>query len=155
MLTIGPRIRLERIRKGVSQAEVARRTGIAQANISKIESGKQDILVSTLLQICAALDVRPSLLFDASPSPERRFPRARLEGIAAAVLGADAAVSGADKKIVALLRQCILPDARISAKRTFLAWSDLRRLLADEAIEVLRQRIEDARQRNIDAKRRR
>jgi transcriptional regulator with XRE-family HTH domain len=153
MLTIGPRIRLERVRKGISQSELAHRTGIAQANISNIESGKQDILVSTLLQICAALDVRPALLFDSSSPPERHFSRARVERIAAAVLG-DTRVSARDQEIVALLRQAILPDARISAQRTALAWTDLRRLLPADAIEILRQRVEDALQRNRDAKKR-
>ena len=155
MLTIGSRLRVERLRRGVSQAELARKTRIAQANISKIESGKQDILVSTLLQICAALDVRPSLLFDpgATPPPGR-FSRARLERLAAATVGEEARLSDEEKKIVALLERAILPNPRISAKRTVLAWADLRRLLAADAIEVLRQRIEDALQRNVDAKKR-
>ncbi|HEY1266373.1 MAG TPA: helix-turn-helix transcriptional regulator [Candidatus Binatia bacterium] len=153
MLTIGSRIRMERIRKGLSQSELAHRTGIAQANISKIESGRQDILVSTLLQICTALDVRPSVIFDASPPTAPNFSRARVERIAAAVLD-DARVSAEDKEIIALLRQAILPDARISAQRTVLAWTDLRRLLSAEAIEILRQRVEDALQRKRDAKKR-
>ncbi|HKA32834.1 MAG TPA: hypothetical protein VKH64_06450, partial [Candidatus Binatia bacterium] len=59
-----------------------------------------------------------------------------------------------DKEIVALLRRAILPDPRVSARLTILAWADLRRLLTDEAIEVLWERIEDARQRNPDAKKR-
>jgi transcriptional regulator with XRE-family HTH domain len=154
MLTIGGRIRLERVRQDVSQSELARRSGIAQANLSKIESGKQDILVSTLLQICAALGVRPAQLFDSSPPAEQHFSRARLEDIASAVLADDARVSDEDQEIVALLRQAVLPDARISAKRTVLAWADLRRLLTAEAIEILRERIEDARQRKSDAKKR-
>lgn len=154
MLTIGSQIRLERIRKGVSQSELARRTGIAQENISKIESGRQDILVSTLLQICAALGIRPALLFDSTAPPEQHFSRARLERIAAAVLGNAVRVSDKDKEIVALLRQAILPDARISARRTVLAWADLRRLLTGETIDNLRQRVQDALQREAHAKKR-
>ena len=155
MLTIGSRIRVERIRKGVSQAELARRTGIAQANISKIESGKQDILVSTLLQLCAALGVRPALLFEPSEPPTTQaFSRARLERFAAAVVNDAAPVSGQDQEIVALLRQVILPNARISPNLTALAWADLRRRLPGEVIETLRQRVEDARQRNLHAKKR-
>ena len=154
MLTIGSSIRLERIRKGVSQAELARRTGIAQANISKIESEKQDILVSTLLQLCAALDIRPALLFERSEPPAEEFSRARLERFAAAVLDDKAPVSDQDKVIVKLLRQVILPNATISPNRTALAWADLRRRLPDEMIEVLRQRVQDAQERNFHAKKR-
>jgi transcriptional regulator with XRE-family HTH domain len=154
MLTFGSRVRLERIRKGMSQAELARKTGIAQANISKIESGKQDFLVSTLLQICAALDIRPSLLFDTTAPSAQRFSRPHLERIAAAVLDDGARVAAEDRKIASLLRQVILPAARISKQRTVLAWADLRRLLTDEAIEVLRERVEDALQREAHAKKR-
>lgn len=151
MLTIGSRIRLERIRRGIPQAELARRTGIAQANISKIESGKQDILVSTLFQISSALGVHPSLLFDPDTPRAADFSRARLERLAVAVVGDEDSVGDKDRHLVQLLRQTILPDRRISAKRTALAWADLRRRLAGNVIEALRQRVEDSLQRQADA----
>lgn len=156
MLTVGPRLYLERIRRGVSQTELARRTGIAQANLSNIENGKQDITVSTLLQICLALGVKPSTALDTAVRDQAnpRFTRARLEKIAASVVGNLRPSSKEDREIVHLLRQTMLPgrSRRISAKDAAIHWADLRQRLADKEIETLRQRVEDALQRNTNEK---
>jgi transcriptional regulator with XRE-family HTH domain len=153
VLTIGSRLKLERVRKSVSQAELARRTGIAQANISKIECGKQDLLVSTLLQICSALATPPSRVFEAAPARTNRFSRKRLEALAAAIAGGDLPRSKDDREIVLLLRQTIIPQRRrASAKRAALHWAHLRRRLTEAEIETLRQRVEDALQRSSHAK---
>jgi transcriptional regulator with XRE-family HTH domain len=157
MLTVGPRLQLERIRKKISQTELARRTGIAQANLSNIENGKQDITVSTFLQICLALDIKPASVFD-TPAGDRqknpRFTRARLENIAASVVGNRPASSKDDEEIVLLLRQNILPmhGRKTSAKRAAVHWADLRQRLTAEEIATLRQRVEDAFQRRTNEK---
>jgi len=156
MLTIGSRLYLERIRMGISQTELSRRTGIAQANLSNIENGKQDITVSTLLQICLALAVKPSTLLDApvdSP-PRPRLTRARLEKIAVSVVGNLRPPSKEDREIVRLLRKNmgLGRTRRISSKEANLHWADLRRRLSNEEIESLRQRVEDALQRSKNAK---
>ena len=41
---------------GLSQRAVAQKTGIDQSNFSKIETGKTDITLSTLVEIARALD---------------------------------------------------------------------------------------------------
>ena len=41
---------------GLSQRAVASKTGIDQSNFSKIETGKSDITLSTLVEIARALD---------------------------------------------------------------------------------------------------
>jgi len=151
VLTVGARLHLERIRRGVSQTELARKTGIAQANLSNIENGKQDITVSTLLQICLALDIKPSSVFE-TPVANRtnpRFTRTRLGKIAASVVGARLPASKEDREIVLLLRKSMLPShsRRISSKEATLRWAELRERLTDEEIETLRQRVEDALQR--------
>jgi len=160
MLTVGSRLYLERIRRGLTQAELARRTGIAQANLSNIEKGKQDILVSTLLQICLALDLQPSNVLDGRPvgSPGRApFSRGRLEKIAAAVAGGSLPSDHEDREIVRLLRNTILAGAerRTSAKKAAIHWADLRQRLTNEEIDTLRQRVADALQRNAGAKKHR
>jgi DNA-binding Xre family transcriptional regulator len=155
MLTVGQRLHLERVRRNVSQTELSRKCGIAQANLSNIENGKQDIMVSTFLQICLALDIQPSSVLDASVKrpANPRFSRARLENIAAAVVGNREPASKVDRDIARLLRQTILPnDGRTSSKQARLRWADLRRQLTDGEIDTLRQRIADALQRNPDAK---
>lgn len=156
MLTVGQKLYLERIRRGVSQTELSRRTGIAQPNLSNIEKGKQDITVSTLLQICLALGVKPSSVLDTTvrSRSKARFTRARLEKIAAAVVGNLRLSSKKDRQIAHLVRDNMVlgRSRRISSKDANINWADLRQRLTDEEIEALRQRVEDALQRNTNAK---
>jgi predicted transcriptional regulator len=51
----GDSIRERRIELGWTQAELARRTGIPQADISRIENGRLDARWSTIQRISAAL----------------------------------------------------------------------------------------------------
>jgi len=159
MLTVGQKLYLERIRRAVSQTELSRRTGIAQANLSNIENGKQDITVSTLLQICLALGVQPSTLLNTAgrSRAKLRLTRARLEQIAASVVGNLLPSSKEDREIVHLLRKNMRlgRSRRISSKDANIHWANLRQRLTDEEIQTPRQRIEDALQRNTNAKNRR
>lgn len=44
-----------RLEKGLSQMELAKRTGMHRSNICRIESGRQNILIDTLIRIFDAL----------------------------------------------------------------------------------------------------
>lgn len=69
MATIGPTkqrhidnwaanlLKLARIKAGVSQRELARRAGVPQTMISRIESGKQQPSLPTLSRVLAAIDL--------------------------------------------------------------------------------------------------
>jgi len=61
---IGQRIREWRLKRELSQAEVARQTGITQASLSNYENGKRDLPLSTLLGVAAALNVSLGDLLD-------------------------------------------------------------------------------------------
>lgn len=158
MLTLGPRLHLERIRRGLSQTALARRTGIAQANLSNIERGKQDITVATFLQICLALGVRPSSILEApgTSRPRRRLTRAWMEKIAASVVG-HIQPSSEERELVLFLRKIMRlgRNRRISAKEVNISWASLRRQLTDGEIEALRQRVQDTLQRGAHAKKHR
>jgi predicted transcriptional regulator len=52
---LGDAIRERRAELGWTQAELARRTGIPQADISRLENGRLDARWSTIQRICAAL----------------------------------------------------------------------------------------------------
>jgi HTH-type transcriptional regulator/antitoxin HipB len=54
---LGKAIRRFRILRGWSQADLGKKTGIGQAKISMIESGKRRPEASTLFTICNALAV--------------------------------------------------------------------------------------------------
>ena len=67
---VGARIRAERERQGLTQAEVARKAGVFHGAISRVESGGatstgggvQGITLYTLYRIADALGVKPSSL---------------------------------------------------------------------------------------------
>lgn len=44
-----------RLEKGLSQMEIAKRTGMHRSNICRIESGRQNISIDTLIRIFDAL----------------------------------------------------------------------------------------------------
>jgi transcriptional regulator with XRE-family HTH domain len=61
---VGSRIREWRLRRELSQAEVARKAGITQASLSNYENGKRDMPLSTLLGVAGALNVSLGDLLD-------------------------------------------------------------------------------------------
>lgn len=58
---IGPMIRNERIRKGLTQEELGKRVGVGKAQISKIESGK-GLTIKTVTKVLDALDISVSIV---------------------------------------------------------------------------------------------
>ena len=74
---IGERLRLIRRRQGLSQRELARRSGVANATISLIENGKLNPTVSMLKKVLDGVPVRLSEFFsDGEVAPEKIFFRA-------------------------------------------------------------------------------
>ena len=55
----GARLRRLRRQKALSQQDVERMTGVAQATLSDLESGKRGARASTLRKLAEALDVEP------------------------------------------------------------------------------------------------
>jgi len=64
------RIRQLRERKGVSLRELARRSGLGVATLSRIESGEANPRLSTLLQLADVLGVFVGQLFE-KPSKQK------------------------------------------------------------------------------------
>ncbi len=52
---VGERLRAERDRQGLSQAELARRAGVSQSNIARLEDGSRSCTVSTLAKLAGGL----------------------------------------------------------------------------------------------------
>lgn len=61
---LGSNLRDARKRLGLTQEEVAERSGVHPTEISRIESGKRDPRASTLRRLARALEVRPGELLD-------------------------------------------------------------------------------------------
>jgi transcriptional regulator with XRE-family HTH domain len=59
---LGQRIREERIRHGLTQKKLAEKVDLTRTSVTNIELGRQKLLVHTLIEIAAVLDVAPSIL---------------------------------------------------------------------------------------------
>lgn len=77
METVNP-LRLRRLAKGMTQADLAKAAGISQQLLSKLESGKIRISAPKAVQFAELLDCRPAELLPAlamSPQPETKNTR--------------------------------------------------------------------------------
>lgn len=64
MTDLGPRLREARELLELTQEEVAERSGVHATEVSRIEAGKRDPQVSTLLRLAKAVEVKPGQLLD-------------------------------------------------------------------------------------------
>ena len=60
---IGTKIRENRLKLNMSQKELAKSSGIRQPDISKIEEGKKNITLETLIKICKIIGLREIQVF--------------------------------------------------------------------------------------------
>ena len=60
----GTRLREAREDLGLTQEEVAQRSGVHATEISRMEAGKRDPQISTLRRLARALEVEPGQLVD-------------------------------------------------------------------------------------------
>jgi len=65
---IGERIRDERQKKRLTQDELASMIGLKRASITNVESGRQQLLVHTLLQIADSLGISPDRFLAKRPA---------------------------------------------------------------------------------------
>jgi len=61
---LGSNLRAARKRLGLTQEEVAERSGVHPTEVSRIEAGKRDPRISTLLRLARAVEVEPGRLLD-------------------------------------------------------------------------------------------
>lgn len=64
--TISKNVRAERIRAGLSQQALAKRTGLSVRYISRLETQPQNIRIDKLYLIASALGIEPSALLGRS-----------------------------------------------------------------------------------------
>lgn len=61
---LGSNLRDARKGLGLTQEQVGERSGVHPTEVSRIEAGKRDPRVSTLLRLARALEVQPGQLLD-------------------------------------------------------------------------------------------
>ena len=64
MGNLGENLRATRIKLELTQEQLSQRCGVQAGEISRIETGKRDPQVSTVLKIAAGLGVKPGQLLD-------------------------------------------------------------------------------------------
>jgi transcriptional regulator with XRE-family HTH domain len=71
MAGIGTNLRAARERLGLSQEQVANRCGVHATEVSRIEGGKRDPRVSTVVRLARAVEVEPAELLRRPASDSR------------------------------------------------------------------------------------
>jgi transcriptional regulator with XRE-family HTH domain len=61
---LGENLREARKKLGLTQEQVAERSGVQAGEVSRIEAGKRDPQVSTVLKLARAVEVRPGQLLE-------------------------------------------------------------------------------------------
>ena len=118
-ITCHSMVRMVRNRLGMTQEQLARRVGLPQSHIAKIESGQVDIQISTMKRIFKALQCAPIML----PRPIKEID----------ALVRDRALEAAEKNV------------RSSIKAKYGAKADIgknvrEQMVRDEAARLLRDR---------------
>ena len=149
-MQIGTTIQLQRVKKGLTQPDLARLSGIAQANLSNIEKGKRDLNLTTLRKISFALNIPAWELLRSTEEARAviRFTRSDLEGLAKAVLG-----EGPEKprwvsaELLSALRGVFSPKTDTSDRCLEKDWAEVSRSFSGKDIEAIRSRVNDERTR--------
>jgi transcriptional regulator with XRE-family HTH domain len=124
---VGEWIRLLRKQLGMTQAQLAKRSGVPQAKIARIETGKTDFRMSTLKRLLAAMDSNALVL----PHPHQSLEairRTRARGVAernvARVLGTSALEK---QEPAAPMRKAMIlaEEKRLLEERSSELWEDL------------------------------
>jgi len=61
---LGSNLKAARKKLGLTQEQVAHRSGVHATEVSRIEAGKRDPQVSTVIELAAAVDLRPGQLLE-------------------------------------------------------------------------------------------
>jgi transcriptional regulator with XRE-family HTH domain len=109
----GQRLKRLRLRHGLSQRQLATRTGVANASISQIEAGKLNPTVSMLKKVLDGFPVSLSTFFSDEPdAPDRVFFRAaELTEIADGGVSFRQVGANLDNRAIQLLKERYEPGA--------------------------------------------
>ena len=155
-LPFGQAVLLWRLKRGLTQAQLAQRAGLPRPNLSAIEQGRRDVSLRTLWALAAALGVRAGTLADGvAPSAVsgrvRALSRVAIERVADAVAFGRRLSDPGERVVAGKLR--VLLAHRMDAihgrrRRTrggprtaATAWTTLNSLCGREVIQTLADRV--------------
>lgn len=67
---LGKRVKLQRVMAGITQEELAEKTGVSCSFIGHIERGEKKASVETLVSLCNAMKIAPTVLLQDSLDEE-------------------------------------------------------------------------------------
>lgn len=74
MRAFGEKTQALRVAAGLSQAALARECNVSRATINKVEMGRTEPRLTTILILCAGLHISPDTLIGNLPTPNTRHP---------------------------------------------------------------------------------
>lgn len=125
MLPIGRSILLWRTERKLSQAELARKSGISRPNLSVIEQGGRDVTLTTLRRLALSLGVSPGILADGIPPPQtgpQSWTREGLDRLARYLAGEKIRLSAGEKETAELLKPLVQTKVPGSGSPTKTSW---------------------------------
>ena len=72
----GQNVRIARLKRGLTQVEVADATGMSLTYVSKIENGEKNVTLDTMKKLAVVLDLDLGRLFRQAPPQEEAPPKA-------------------------------------------------------------------------------
>lgn len=134
-LPFGQTVRLWRLTRRLTQAQLASAAGVPRPNLSAIERGKREVSLTTLRALAVALEVTPGALADGmapeAPQGSLRLSREALERIADAIVpGRRILRDPVERDLAALLGRLSLTRIRAASRHGRRAHAGVR---ADEA----------------------
>ena len=156
MLPFGSAVQLWRLRRGLTQGQLAQRARMPRPNLSAIERGKREVSLSTLRALAFALEVQPGVLVDglAPGLVQQVVPLSRnaMERIADAVVShrplrhrAEEALAKGLGDMVAQRRRILLGrrSALRGKRRRHAHWLQLRAICPPDVLQSLLERIDN------------
>jgi transcriptional regulator with XRE-family HTH domain len=156
MLPFSQTVLLWRLRRGLTQEALARRSRISRPNLSAIERGRREVSLGTLRGLAAALGIRPGILVDGvAPEPAGGKPAALsrevIERVADAVALNRPVSEPAERAVAEALRVLLghrmraeqgrRGSPRTGLRETVSAWAGLKGLYGTAAIQMLADRV--------------
>lgn len=119
MVNFGENVYLWRIFRGLTQGELAKKSGIPRPNLSAIESGKREVSLTTLRALADALGIGPGILVSGDVPVHFKnvdFSRESLEGIVKISLGEPVEYLPSSQKVISAMLSKIIRN-RVNAKK--------------------------------------
>lgn len=149
---IAQAIYVTRLQKGLTQRELALKTGIPQPNLSRIEKGR-DFKVSTLHQVAMALDVSvEDLVRGVAPlivNKKTFFQRDNIERVVNCIAKKKTLPKGAEQvgDLVTSVMGSEEKKGYVRQGDVYISWAKLRSTFSGDEIKAIFSRVEKARRR--------